>query len=171
LRCKAAHGNMQKYTVLIVILLVGCSAVPQKVSLDDDRVRPLLAAAAHFDRTRYGFSPIPTDGSVTLESVPNDGYDAMLHFFGKTARTMAFRKTSAGYVWIGEQELFQGPKKYSTPDGVVHEAISLTYDIATVSGYPLNRLNITYYGEDPRLAHDDALTLKKIKPILQEWGY
>ena len=95
----------------------------------------------------------------------------MLHITTKTYRTIAFRQTRNGYQWIGEQEVFQGPKRYKTVDGTFNEALSLTYEIARVSGYPLNRLNIAYYGEDKRLANNNQLTLKEIKPILREWGY
>jgi hypothetical protein len=156
------------------MLLVGCSAVPHRVLINDDSIKPLLQAAAAFDRTRYGFSPLPTDPTATtvyLESKPRDGYDAMLHIKAKSARTIAFRQTRTGYQWIGEQEVFQGPKLYKTPDGTFNEAISLTYEIVNLSGYPLNQLNITYYGEDPRLAKKDHLKLREVKPILREWGF
>jgi hypothetical protein len=162
---------MRKFVLGLALLIVGCAPVPQRVLMDDDRVRPLFAAAAHFDRTRYGFTPIPKDAIVTLESVPNDGYDAMLHIRSKTSRTIAFKQTAKGYAWIGEQEIFQGPKSYRTPNGTFKEAIVLTYEIAKVSGYPLNRLNIDYNGADPRLASVKILTLKKIYPILRGWGY
>ena len=69
----------------------------------------------------------------------------MLHITGKTYGTIAFRQTPDGYQWIGEQEVFQGPKRYKTADGRFNEAITLTYEIVHMSGYPLNRLNITYY--------------------------
>jgi len=74
----------------------------------------------------------------------------MLHITTKTYRTIAFRRTSAGYEWIGEQEVFQGPKRYKTVDGTFNEAI---------------------YGEDPRLANMNHLTLRTVQPILSEWGY
>jgi hypothetical protein len=159
---------------VIALMLLRCGAVPHRVLITDDSLKPLLAAAALFDRTRYGFTPLPQDPTTTtvfLESKPRDGYDAMLHITTKTYRTIAFRQTPSGYQWIGEQEIFQGPKRYKVGDSTFNEAISLTYEIARVSGYPLNRLNITYYGEDKRLANNDRLSLKEIKPILREWGY
>ena len=160
--------------LVFALALAGCSAVPHRVLITDDRLKPLLAAAASFDRARYGFTPLPHDPTTTivfLESKPRDGYDAMLHITTKTYRTIAFRQTRDGYQWIGEQEVFQGPKRYKTVDGTFNEALSLTYEISRVSGYPLNRLNITYYGEDKRLANNNQLRLKEIKPILREWGY
>ena len=41
----------------------------------------------------------------------------MLHLGGKTIRTIAFRKNAAGFLWIGEQEVFEGPKMYKSVDG------------------------------------------------------
>lgn len=165
---------MQKCAIVCALLLVGCRAVPHRVLITDDSLQPLLQAAARFDRARYGFTPLPKDPTTTLvylESKPNDGYDAMLHITTKSYRTIAFRQTPAGYEWIGEQEVFQGPKKYKTPDGTFNEAISLTYELVRMSGYPLNQLNITYYGKDPRLTTKQPLVLSKVKPILREWGF
>jgi hypothetical protein len=139
--------------------------------MDDPRVRPLLNAAASFDRTSYGFSPIPKAADVRLELRPTSQYDAMLHIYAKTSRTIAFRKTTNGYRWIGDQEIFQGPKEYKTVDGTFHEHLCFTYEVESVSGSPLNRLDIVYFGEDPRLANRSSLVLADVKPILREWGY
>ena len=166
--------SVQKCAVVVALLLAGCGSVPHRVLINDESLKPLLQAAASFDRARYGFTPIPKDPTtsvVSVESKPHDGYDAMLHITTKTYRTIAFRRTSAGYEWIGEQEVFQGPKRYKTIDGTFNEAISLTYEIVHISGYPLNQLNVTYYGEDPRLANVNHLTLRTVQPILHEWGY
>jgi hypothetical protein len=95
----------------------------------------------------------------------------MLHITTKTVRTIAFRKENGNYVWVGEQESFEGPKKYKTVDGVFNEAVVLTYETQSISGYPLNQLNVTYRGEDSRLAGRNNLTLAAVKPILKEWGY
>jgi hypothetical protein len=160
--------------VLFLLPLAGC---PRKVRMDDPRIGPMLEAASAFDRAAYGFSPIPADADVRLERSRGKSYDAMLHFYGKTSRTIAFRKTEAGYRWIGEQEIFQGPREYETDDGRFHEEISLTCEIEHVSGYPTNKLNILYVGDDPRLLGGsgstwrDDLTLEEVTPILREWGY
>ena len=138
------------------------------------RIQPLLKAAASFDRTAYGFTPLPTTADdVRFESKPNDGYDAMLHIESRTSRTIAFRKTSGGYKWIGEQEGFRGPKKYTTSDGTFNEMIWLNYDAEPlhVGGFPTNRLCIEYFGEDDRLVLRNDLKLDDIKPILKEWKY
>lgn len=111
------------------------------------------------------------EADILLESKPHGGYDAMLHIHAKTSRTIAFRKTDKGYRWIGEQEIFQGPKKYTTEDGTLFEQICFTYEIEKVSGYPLNELSISYSGEDSRLRDKRALTLNEVGPILKEWNY
>jgi hypothetical protein len=139
--------------------------------MDDPQVRLLVKAAISFDRASYGFSPIPQNADVRLELRPTRRYDAMLHVAAKTSRTIAFRRENGGYVWIGEQESFKGPKKYKSVDGIFSEEVTLTYEIQGISGYPLNQLNVTYLGEDPRLTGRSNLTLSDVKPILKEWGY
>ena len=93
----------------------------------------------------------------------------MLHLEGRTKRTIAFRKNTSGYSWIGEQEIFQGPKMYKTVDGTFHEEVTLTLEKEHVSGVPLNRLNVSYMGEDSRLAGRVGLSLSDVRPILKEW--
>jgi hypothetical protein len=92
----------------------------------------------------------------------------MLHIATKTIRTIAFRNWNRNYIWIGDQETFEGPKTYQTEDGTFNEAITLTYETQSISGYPLNQLNVTYFGEDPRQTGRN-LTLAVAKPILREW--
>jgi hypothetical protein len=170
--CQSGFRAMKKLVTILVLLLTGCSVVPKKVSMDDPQVQPLLKAAASFDRTSYGFTPIPKAAAdVRLESKPTGRYDAMLHIYSKTSRTIAFRKTGGTYKWIGDQEIFQGPKMYKTVDGTFHEQLTFTYEIESVSGFPTNRLNITYSGEDVRLANKASLALADVRPILKEWGY
>ena len=95
----------------------------------------------------------------------------MLHLAGKTSRTIAFRKNAADYSWIGEQENFEGPKMYKSVDGTFHEEVTLTFEREHVSGVPLNKLSVSYMGEDPRLAGRVNLSLSDARPILKEWGY
>ena len=157
---------------LITFLLPGCGYFPRKVSMDDPEVQQFLKAAASFDRTSYGFSPIPHNADVRLETRPTDEYDAMLHITSKgDVRTIAFRKVKGNFIWIGEQEMFQGPKTFDGADGTENEAITLTYETQKVSGFPLNQLNVTYSGEDPRLAFPKKPGLAEVKPVLKEWGY
>ena len=70
-----------------------------------------------------------------------------------------------------DRTTYDGPKEYKTVDGVFNEAITLTYETQTISGYPINQLNVSYRGEDPRLEAPKQLTLAGVKPILKEWGY
>ena len=156
---------------VIVAVLASCGLIPRKVTMDDLQVQQLVKAAEAFNRTAYGFSPIPKQANVRLELQPTGRYDAMLHITTKTVRTIAFRKQNGNYVWIGDQETFEGPKTYKTVDGVFNEAITLTYETQGISGYSLNQLNVTYRGEDLRLAGRNNLTLPAVKPILKEWGY
>ncbi len=169
------HTRLTGLTLLLKVVLafltVGCGIFPENVSVSDQRVQSLLKVAADFDRASYGFSPLPTSGRVSLESKPRSGYDAMLHLGGKTSRTIAFRKNTIGYSWIGEQEMFEGPKMYKSVDGTFHEEVTLTFEKEHVSGVPLNKLNVSYMGEDSRLAGRVDLSLRDVKPILKEWGY
>lgn len=155
----------------VLIALVGCDIVPRKVAIDDPRIQPLLTAAAAFPRATYGFTPIPKQALVRWESRPTTRYDAMLHIEGKTPRTIAFKRDTSSYRWIGEQETFEGPNKYKTEDGTFNEAVVLTYEIESISGYPLDRLNVTYRGEDSRFSERPNLTLAEIRPLLRQWGY
>ncbi len=158
--------------ILVALLLNTCAFKPQKVSVDDTKVQSLLKAATSFDRTSYGFSPIPNkDANFSLELRTSGQYDAMLHIAAKTSRTIAFRKENGNYVWIGEQEKFNGPKTYKSEDGTLNEAVALTYETQKISGYPPNQLNVMYFGDDPRLSGRSNLTLNDVKPVLKEWSY
>ena len=156
--------------VSAISLTTGCGLAPEKVVLSDTQVVPLVQAATNFNRAVYGFTPIPTNADVRLESRARAGYDAMLHFYGETSRTIAFRKTQTGWKWIHEQETFTGPNLYTNVDGIFHEQIVLTYGIEPTSGHSPHKLHVQYHGEDSRLAsnqHD--LTLTQATPIIEEW--
>jgi len=98
-------------------------------------------------------------------------YDVMLHIDGKTSRTVAFKRTAQGYEWIGEQEILKGPATYETPDGTFNESITITFERVPVTGFPMNRVNVLYAGNDPTLLRIDELTLQDIQPWLNKWGY
>jgi len=158
---------MTKHLVILMALVVsGCGFVPEKVQVRDRRLKSMWEAAREFDRQAYGFSPLPTDGYVRLESHPRQDYDAMIHICSKTSRTISFRRTAAGYRWVSEQESFQGPKQYKTVDDTFFETIVLSYNGGWGSG-----LHVSYQGEDSRLSNHYELTLFEVKPILKEWGY
>jgi hypothetical protein len=156
---------------LIAAVLIGCGFIPKQTTMDDPQVQRLVQAAQAFDRSAYGFSSMPKQASVSLELRPNDNYDALFSAEKATGvHTISFRKENTNYVWIGEQETFQGPKMYKTVDGTLHEQIALTYVTQKTWGLPLNQLDVTYLGEDSRLANRRHLTLSEVKPILKEWG-
>ena len=129
----------------------------------------MLKAVAAVDRGSLGFSPIPTNADVQLEEGGRAPYDAMLHIYADTSRTVAFRKTPDGYRWIAEQELYYGPKQFTTVDGTFQEYLVVEYQIERVNGIPTNQIHISYMGEDTRLANRSDLTLSFIKPFLEEW--
>jgi hypothetical protein len=166
-----AMTAIKALTVISALMLNGCGPVPQKVAMGDPQVQALIRSANTFDRTSFGFSPISKDGEVRLELQPTEKYDAMLHVTSKTSRSIAYKKEKESFIWIGEQETFRGPRTFKNEDGVVNEAITLIYETEKVSGYPINQLNVTYLGEDPRLTGRRDLTLTDVKPILKEWGY
>jgi hypothetical protein len=116
-----------------------------------------------------GFTPLPKEAKIVLEG-PGEGYDAMLHVYGKTYRTIAFRKSNDGYKWIGEQEVYTGPRRYRDANNIIHnERLSIEYQIEPVDGIPVNRTYVHYFGDDPRLARSSELTLLYVAPILAEW--
>ena len=156
--------------VAVTLWFASCSFGPEKISWSDERLVPMLRAIEAVDRESLGFTPIDRTSPVRLEDRPRAGYDAMLHLYGRTSRTIAFRKTPEGFKWIHEQEIFSGPKTYTTVDGTFHEQIVLTYGTEPVSGHAPNQLHVDYWGEDPRLAAPPPLTLDQVRPILAEWN-
>jgi hypothetical protein len=156
-------------TLLGVVALLSCGVFPEKVSLSDPRLAPMLRAIEAVDRSALGFTPIRSDARIRLEARGRAGYDAMLHVDGTTSRTIAFRKTATGYRWIHEQEMHYGPKTFATVDGPIREHITITFEVEHISGAPLGRTWVSYTGEDPRVAGRFDLTLKDVQPILLEW--
>lgn len=145
-----------------------------ELEVRDARLVPLWTAAASFDRSRYGFLPLPTSGRVFWEHIAGGAYDDMLHLGEtqrRTSRTIAFRRVPGGYRWLGEQQTFRGRDDYMTVDGREREQLSLTYEEERISGVPLGRLVIRYAGSDVQMMKNDALTLHEIRPLLEKWGY
>lgn len=158
---------------VICLPLAGCGFIPESVSLSDPRIKPLLDAVAAADRASLGFTPISPDAQVTWERRPRRNYDAMLHIYGRTSRTISFRKTAEGFRWIGEGESYTGPHTYDSVDGEYREYISVRYQTERVGGYgpPPKQVSIRYRGENPRLRRLKNLTWADVKPILNEWGF
>lgn len=157
--------------VLGSLVLVCCGLLPQQVTYDDPEVQALLRARDAAGAERYGFTPVPASAEIRIERTPHGGYDHMLHVQAATSRTIAFRSTGEGYVWIGEQEIFEGPNEYTSADGISRERVTLNYELEPISGHRTKTLVIRYRGEDARLARRNDLTLGMILPVLREWGY
>jgi hypothetical protein len=164
------HPQRTFLVAFVTLLLASCGLVPEKVSWDDTRLAPMLKAIEAVDRSSLGFTPIDRTSTVRLESRPRAGYDAMLHIEGQTSRTIAFRKIPDGYKWIHEQEIYRGPKTYTTVDGTFNEQIVVTYATRPVSGHAPNKLHVEYWGEDSRLPAHHSLTLEQVRPIITEWS-
>ena len=156
---------------LCVLTITACDLFPESVGINDPRIHDLIVAAQNVNRNQLGFMPLPAAGTVRWEHRPRRGYDAMLHFDDPAPRTIAFQATTAGWRWIGEQQIFKGPRRFSTPDGDLNEQVTITYEVSPVSGVPLNMIHIGYYDDDPRFEGRRQFDLKEIIPILIEWGY
>lgn len=163
---------MRKFPELVLLgvalTLPGCGPQPPS-SISDPRLAPFITAIGAMDRAPLGFSPISTNARVQLEEGGKAPYDAMLHIYAETSRTVAFRKQQDGYRWIAEQEQFYGPKSFTNIDGSFQEYLVVEYQTERVNGIPTNQIHISYYGDDKRLAGRDDLTLAAVKPILKEW--
>ena len=157
----------------LVATITSCGLRPESVSRNDPRLTPLFEAMSRVDRASMGFTDVSTDASIRLEHARwgKKPYDAMLHVYAKTSRTVAFRRSGRGYEWIGEQEIFKGPKRYTTPDGEFNEEIMLNFDKVSISGFPVNTLIVEYSGPDSTLAWPHKLSLGEARPILSRWGY
>jgi hypothetical protein len=104
------------------------------VDIGDPALRP-FASMYSVDRNQYGFTPVPRTGPVSIERNSSfGGYDAMLHFGGNPSRTIAFRWDGKSYQWLGEQEIFQGPRMWETADGRYHEQVAITFYKEAVLG-------------------------------------
>ena len=147
----------------------GCGLVPERVSLTDPKIRPMIKAMEAVDRQSLGFSAVEPDARVRLEWGPRHGYDAMLHIYGSTSRTVAFRRAGGGYRWISEQELHYGPRIWKTEDGDVREFIAVEYQTEPINGIPLNQVYVRYTGDDPRLADRKVLKLAEAEQCFREW--
>jgi hypothetical protein len=97
------------------------------------------------------------------ESLLNGDYDAMLHFGGKASRTIAFRSDGTDYQWLGEQESFEGPRMWDTPDGSFHEQVVITHYKQAVPG-EYQGLTIQYSGPDENL---NAKTATELQPYFE----
>jgi hypothetical protein len=142
----------------------------EEMSLGNPRIAPMLKAIEMVDRASLGFTPIPTNAEVFLEVTPSESYDTRLLVYGKTRRTVTFRKTQEGYQWIAEQEVHSSGKTFQTVDGLTREQLVVAYQVEPVKEFPLRKTCVSYVGIDPRLARRFDLTLSDVAPILAEWN-
>ena len=83
------------FLTILVLVLAACDLVPEKVTWNDPRIVPMFKAIEAIDRSSLGFTPIQLNATVSLESRPRAQYDVMLHVYGDTSRTIAFRKSAS----------------------------------------------------------------------------
>jgi hypothetical protein len=140
-----------------------------EVSLSDPEIQPFLLAMSVVDRQAMGFTPVETNSTIRLETGSRAAYDAMLHIYGETSRTVAFRKTSTGYRWIAEQEIHTGPGWEQTVDGTFRERIVVEFQTERVNGVPTNQVEIRYSGTNSNFVNRENLTLEEIRPTLLAW--
>jgi hypothetical protein len=145
-----------------------------------------------FDRNSIGFPPLPTNGTVRVETVyretwsmeyPPPNYDVIFNFdddpvgYRRTARSVALKQSGTNYQWVHEQMTFYGPKTYTTIDGTFNEHVVITCEKEQVAyhGTVLQGTAVSYSGNDPRLSggglHTYNLTIPQVAPILLSWGY
>jgi len=153
------------------MFLAGCGLSPQRASISDPQIQSLFTVARQFPRVKNGFSPLPTDPKtdIRIERRTKGAYDVMLHIYGPTSRTIAFRRSEQEYHWIHEQEIFKGRRFYDSPDGRLQEQIVLTCELESISGSQIGQLRIDYFGDDPRLSQLRRITLSDAAPIIKEW--
>jgi hypothetical protein len=164
--------NRAKLCCPLFALALFTAACRNSVSAGDAALKPYAAMYA-VDRGKYGFTPLPTTGTVMIEGRSSSGaYDAMLHYGGNPSRSVAFHWDGRAYQWLGEQEVFDGPRTYDTPDGMQHEEVVISFYVAPV--YGVHGLSIGYEGPDRKLMFaksHSSLTLEEVSPLLQEWGF
>jgi hypothetical protein len=146
------------------------------VNISDPALKPFDSMYS-VDRSQWGFTPIPKTGSVFFSRKTfRDDYDAMLWFGGNPSRSIVFRWDGNAYQWLGEQEMFEGPQMWDTPDGRMHERVTIAFYREAVEG-AFKGLNIDYYGPDnelsslPHKGPNFSLKLADVDPFLKKWGF
>jgi hypothetical protein len=161
--CRCSRSN-RLLTIVVMGLLVSLSGCMRSVQIGDPALKPYDSMYS-VDRTQNGFTPLPKTGTVWIEGRSLSGdYDAMLHFGGNPSRTVAFRWNGKTYQWLGEQEDFEGPGDYETPDGRFHEDVAISYYKEAADAVPKG-LWIQYFGLKP-----SSLTLEEATPLIKKWG-
>jgi hypothetical protein len=164
---------MYRLLFLLVGLCAGCGGLlPEKLPASDPRVAELLAVVAASNHTALGFTAIDTNADFRLENSGRGGaYDRMLHIYGKTSRTLAFKRAGDGWRWTHEQEIFEGPRDYTSVDGTFKESLCLTFETERLAAACTHQLTITYSGDDAALAWPRELALADALAALAAWGH
>ena len=161
--------HLRHSAILVAVFsLFGCEQHPEFIAYHDGKLKPFITALAAVNRDSLGFTAIPEDARITLEG-QSTTYDAMLHVYGRTSRTIAFKRQGNGYRWVGEQEIYTGPRKRETPDGTFDETITITFETEPISGVALRRLAIDYAGPDSTLAWPRQLLLPQALRVVKDW--
>jgi hypothetical protein len=169
-------GCITTLVTIAAIYLTGWYFGTRTVSLSDPRLAPMLQAIAAVDRAALGFTPIPTNAVVYLDSRPSTRSDAnlciydTLALYGGIHRNIEFRKTATGYEWLREFETHPGPRTFTQSGHTAHEEIFIAYDTTGISGVMPNKLHVYYHGSDGRIVSAKDLTLDEVRPFLAEWS-
>jgi hypothetical protein len=156
------------FLIIGCLLVAGCGLTPEDVPTSDPQLQPFFKALNEVDREALGFTPVPTNAHIRLERASGRAYDAMLHIYDTTRRTIAFRKTPDGYRWINEQEIHDGPGWHQSMEGTFRENILVEFQTEHLNGIPTNQLYIRYTEAGTNWNARD-LTLAEALPILESW--
>jgi hypothetical protein len=184
------------FVVLVAVLMVvGCDSPPgyneQNLPVSPDTFKP-YSALFSVDRTKMGFPPLPTNGTVRILTVdranwkleyapPN--YDVSfqiyegLSSYPRISRFIALKRDGKLYKWVSEQIMYTGPKLF-TPDGSpINEYVTILCETEQVGviGTNIHGIQVIYSGPDEQLAKQcrfgDSLTVTQVGLILRAWGY
>jgi hypothetical protein len=170
-----------KYTVYLflalpIICLTGCGSKTRTLSISDTQLAPILQAINASDRVALGFSSIPTNAVVHLDSRSDARHDVEIIVFDSPAlyydiyRDIEFRKKETGYQWIRELETHPGPKTFTQSGHTKHEEIDIAYDTTEVYGITPNKLHIHYEGPASPFISGKAITLDEARQVLAKWS-
>ena len=164
------------FLVLPIMFLTGCGSKTRTLSISDPQLAPILQAIDASDRAALGFSSIPTNAVIHLDSRSDARHDVEIIVFDSPAlyydiyRNIEFRKTETGYKWIRELESHPGPKTFTQSGHTKHEEIYIAYDITEVMGITPNKLHIHYEGPASPFTSGKEITLDQVRPVLAEWS-
>lgn len=151
---------------------------PRIIRMNDERLKPFLAALEKVDRTSMGFTSLSSHARVIMNGKIGDAF-VSLSIIADTINSISFRQVGGSYVWVSERETIKGPAQFkpTTTSELQNEQIIIDYRAEPVKGVPdgdvINTTLIYYWGGDTTLARDQshALTLKEAQPILERWKH